>query len=64
MEQPTPDPPFVGLEATREGVVVSWDLPAERFEAARIFLESLGWNVVGIIGEGPRRRMQPRIENL
>jgi hypothetical protein len=54
----------VGLEATRDGAVLSWDLPSERFDAVRVFLESAGWNVVAIIGEGPRRRLQPRIEHL
>ena len=63
-ERSTPDRPLVGLEATREGTSLSWDLPAERFDAVRIFLESAGWNVVAIIGEGPRRRVQPRIEHL
>lgn len=63
-EQSTPDLPLVGLEATRDGALLSWDLPADRFEPVRIFLESSGWDVVAIIGEGPRRRRQPRIEHL
>jgi len=63
-ERSTPDRPLVGLEATRDDAVLSWDLPAERFDAVRVFLESAGWHVVAIIGEGPRRRVQPRIEGL
>jgi len=63
VERPTPDQPLVGLEATRNGAVLSWDLGAERFNAVRTFLEASGWTVVAIIGEGPRRRVQPRIEH-
>jgi hypothetical protein len=62
VERPTPDRPLVGLEATRDGALLSWDLPAVSFDAVRRFLEAEGWHVVAIIGEGPRRRRVPRIE--
>ncbi|HSL77235.1 MAG TPA: hypothetical protein VK867_09830 [Candidatus Limnocylindrales bacterium] len=62
MERPTPDRPLVGVEATRPGARLSWDVPPEIANRVREHLESQGWQVVVIIGEGPRRRLQPRID--
>jgi hypothetical protein len=62
VERPTPDRVLIGVEATRAGARLSWDVPAERVNRVREHLESLGWHVIVIIGEGPRRRLQPRIE--
>ena len=62
VERPTPERILVGIEASRPGARLSWDVPAEIVNRVREHLESGGWHVVVIIGEGPRRRLHPRIE--
>jgi hypothetical protein len=62
VERPTPDRLLVGLEATRDGAVLSWDVPMAIIDGVRTHLEAEGWEVVVNIGDGPRRRKRPRIE--